>query len=155
MESARSERNQQKLRSSYETKDKEVKSSIRADKRVWLENQVSMAQKAADNGHMKTLYGITKNICNDKRHSSTAIKDMDNNVITEEDKRLERWKEHFEEVLKREPPENPIATTNQPPLETKSISTEPVSVVEVRLGTMSVKGGKVGGADNIVAELLK
>ena len=104
---------------------------------------------------MKTLYRITKNICNDKRHSSTVIKDKDNNVITEEDTRLERWKEHFEEVLNREPPENPITIIDQPPLEIEGISTEPVSVEEVRLGIMSLNGGKAGGVDNIVAELLK
>ena len=51
---------------------------------------MSMAQKAFDNGHMKTLYGITKNICNDKCHGSTAIKDRDNNVITEEVRKMER-----------------------------------------------------------------
>ena len=56
MEGARSERIQQQLRSRYKTKDKEGKSSIRADKRIWLENQMSMAPKAADNGHMKTLH---------------------------------------------------------------------------------------------------
>ena len=90
-----------------------------------------------------------------KRHSSPAIKDKDNNVITEEDKRLEGWKEHFEEVLNREPPESPIAIIDQPPLEIESINTEPVSEEEVRLGIMSLKDDKAGGVDNIVAELLK
>ena len=90
-----------------------------------------------------------------KRHSSPEIKDKDNNVITEEDKRVEGWKEHFEEVLNREPPESPIAIIYQPPLEIESISTEPVSEEEVRLGIMSLKDGKAGGVDNIVAELLK
>ena len=49
---------QQQLRQKYRAKDKEVKSSIRADtdKRARLENQMDTAQKAASQGNMKTLF---------------------------------------------------------------------------------------------------
>ena len=49
---------QQQLRQKYRVKDKEVKSSIRADtdKRARLENQMDTAQKAASQGNMKTLF---------------------------------------------------------------------------------------------------
>ena len=52
---ARSERIQQQLRVKYMAKDKEVKSNIKADKRRWLDDLMDDAQKAADNGNMKTL----------------------------------------------------------------------------------------------------
>ena len=64
VEWAKSTRLQQQLRQKYRVKDKEVKSSIRADKRAWLENQMDMAQKAASQGSMKTLYETINGICN-------------------------------------------------------------------------------------------
>ena len=68
---------------------------------------------------------------------------------------MERWIEHFDELLNCDPPENPMEDTiTQTPV-IQSISTDPVSLEEVRLGIVSLRDRKAGGSDNIVAELLK
>ena len=54
-ENAKSERIQQQLRAKYRSKDKEVKKSLKSDKREWLNSLIENAQHATDMGNMKTL----------------------------------------------------------------------------------------------------
>ena len=104
---------------------------------------------------MKTLYGITKTICNKRTHKNTAINDKGGKTITDDSSRLARWKGHFEEILNRPPPMNPIVITADKVSEIEEISTRPISKGEVKNAISSLKNGKAAGADNTVAELLK
>ena len=113
------------------------------------------AQHAADMGNMKALYGITKTICNERPHKNTAINDKGGKTITDDSSRLARWKEHFEEILNRPPPTNPIVIAADEVPEIEDISTRLISKGEVKNAISSLKNGKAAGVDNIVAELLK
>ena len=104
---------------------------------------------------MKTLYEITKTICNKRTHKNTAINDKGGKTITDDSSRLARWKEHFEEILNRSPPTNTIVITADEVPEIEEISTRPISKGEVKNAISSLKNGKAAGVDNIVAELLK
>ena len=73
VENAKSERIQQELRAKYRSKDKEVKKSLKSDKRKWLNSLMDDAQRAVDMGNMKTLYGITKTICNERTHKKMLL----------------------------------------------------------------------------------
>ena len=108
---------------------------------------MNIAQRAANSVNMKTLFEITKNIC------SVAVKDK-HSITTEDSKKLERRRQHFEEIVNWEPPENPMEINNDLTLVIKSITTEPISA-EVRMGITALKDWKAGGVDNIVAKLLK
>ena len=110
-ENAKSERIPHQLRAKYRSKDNEVKKSLKPDKRVWFNCLMDDAQYAADMGNMKTLYGITKTICNEGTHKNIAINDKGGKSITDDSRRFTRWKEHFEEILNRRPPTNPIVIT--------------------------------------------
>ena len=155
-ENARSERiQQQQLHAKYRSKDKEVKKSLKSDKREWLNSLMDDAQHAANMGNMKTLYGITKTICSERTHKNTAINDKGGKTITDDSSRLARWKEHFEEILNRPPPMNPIVITADEVPEIEEISTRPISKGEVKNAVSTLKNGKAAGVDNIVAELLK
>ena len=90
MENAKSMRIQNQLRAKYKIKDKQVKKNLKEDRRKWLSDQMDDAQKAKDMGNMKTLYEITKSICNDKPRNSTAINDKEGRTITEDSARLTR-----------------------------------------------------------------
>ena len=79
-------------------------------------------------------------------HSAAAIKDKANNTITDDESRLARWKEHFEEVLNRDAPVHPIT------IDTTDRRHQNRTVA---LGIKMLKNGKSGGIANIVAELLK
>ena len=154
-ENIKSERIQQQLCAKYRSKDKEVKKSLKSDKREWLNSLMDDAQHAADMRNMKTLYRITKTICNERTHKNTAINNKGGKTITDDSSRLARWKEHFEEILNRPPPMNPIVITADEVSEIEEISTRPISKGEVKNAISSLKNGKAAGADNTVAELLK
>ena len=54
---------------------------------------------------MKTLYGITKTICNKGTYKNTAINDRGSKTITDDSSRLARWiKKLIEEILNRPSP---------------------------------------------------
>ena len=112
IEQTKSNRIKQNLKEKYRHTciDKEVKKSMRKDKRKWTDDLATKAEKAAGNGRMKELYEITKKITcsNDKRETINADKDKSGNLLIEESARKERWREHFEDILNRPIPVNPI-----------------------------------------------
>ena len=67
----------------YRCKDKEVKKSMRQDKRKWVDHLAMEAEEAARNRRMKEVYDITKTLSNDERKTTNAVKDKCGNLITE------------------------------------------------------------------------
>ena len=154
MEQAKSVRIKSNLKTEYRNKDKEVKKSMRQDKRKWAENLASEAEEAAGNGRMKELYEITKKLCNEKGRTTNAVKDKAGNLLTDDKGRKQRWKEHFEEVLNRPTPSNPVENNvNDPVIE--DISTDYITKAEICEAIKKIKNGKAGGKDEITGELLK
>jgi len=63
---------------------------LSSDKREWFDSLMDDAQNAADMGNMRTLYNITKTICNERPHVNTAINHKDSKTITDNSSRLAR-----------------------------------------------------------------
>lgn len=57
-----------------------MKRSTKADKTKWMINIASEVEEAAINQQMKTLYGLTKTLCNERLRQSTAVLDKHNLV---------------------------------------------------------------------------
>ncbi|XP_068716897.1 uncharacterized protein [Montipora capricornis] len=111
--STHSERVKNQLRAKYAEKNKEVKRSIKSDKKKWLNNIASQAEDAARSQHMKTLYLLTKTLSNGSQSlQSTSVMDKHGNLLANKKDIQDRWTEHFKEVLNREPPQNPITIMN-------------------------------------------
>ena len=67
----KSQRIKEKLRQNYRSKDREVKKSVRRDKRKWVEDLAQEAENAAQMGRMKTVFDIEKKLTNEKRRAAT------------------------------------------------------------------------------------
>ena len=81
------------------------------------------------------------------------MKDKEGKLLTSIEEQLKRWKEHFEEVLNRPPPENrPQLEPKEEPL---GINIGKITKTEIRKALSSLKNGKAAGTDNIPAEALK
>nr|KAG5694275.1 hypothetical protein BaRGS_031993 [Batillaria attramentaria] len=150
-----SERVKKKLRLEYMMKDREVKRRAREDRRRWLENIGNEAEQSAERGRTKELYQAAKKITNKRRQQSTAVKDKKGEILTGRTAQLERWAEHFEEVLVRETPANPIEDTEIEDRETLGIDTGSITEAEVREALKKTKPGKAPGIDDIPADLYK
>ena len=82
------------------------------------------------------------------------MKDKCGNLLTEGLARKERWKEHFEEILNRPIPDDPVTDVEMDPI-INEISPDPITKAENRTALRKMKNGKAGGKDEITAELLK
>ena len=68
---------------------------------------------------------------------------MENLLLMEGLVRREQWKEHFEEILNRPIPDNPITDVEIDPI-INEISTDPITKVEIRTALRKMKNGKAG-----------
>ena len=151
---SRSERVKRNLRSKYSDRDKDIKRSMRNDKRKWTEDLMTEAERAANNGHMRTVYEVTRVLCNEKRGTANVVKDKEGKVLSSQEDRKKRWKEHFEEVLNRPQPAYPLEIEEEGAAVVE-INTGPIRKEEIIKAMKKLKNGKSGGIDGITAEIMK
>ncbi|VDO88319.1 unnamed protein product [Schistosoma margrebowiei] len=137
----------------YIEANKQVKRSIRADKKKYVEELATTAEKAAREGNMKQLYDTTKKLSGKYSKPERPVKDKEGKPITEIQQQRNIWVEYFEELLNRPAPMNPLdieaAHTDLP------IDVNPPTKEEIRMATRQIKNGKAARPDNIPAEALK
>ncbi|VDP27783.1 unnamed protein product [Schistosoma margrebowiei] len=142
-----------KAQAEYTEVNKQVKRSIRIDKPKCVDDLAKTAEKAAREGNMRQLYDITKKLAGNRRKAERPVKSKEGEVITNIEEQLNRWVEHFEELLNRPAPLNPpyieAAPTDLP------INVGPPTIEEISMAIRQIKSGKAAGPDNIPAEALK
>ncbi|VDP68072.1 unnamed protein product [Schistosoma curassoni] len=107
-----------KAQAEYTEVNKQVKRSIRTDKRKYMEDLATTAGKAAREGNMRQLCDITKKLSGNRRKLERPVKSKGGEVITNTEKQRSRWVEHFKELLNRpaslNPPNIEAAPTDLP-----------------------------------------
>lgn len=130
-----------------------VKREARRDKRRWIDDICRQAEEAMLNNNSRELYNLTKKLANKYSTRTHFIKSKNGRLLVESDKQLERWREHFSDMLSAnetinwEPENNPGRQLN--------IDSNPPSVAEITAAIKTLKNNKAAGADNVPAELLK
>ncbi|VDO75828.1 unnamed protein product [Schistosoma margrebowiei] len=142
-----------KAQAEYTIVNKQVKKSIRTDKRKYVEDLAKTAEKAAREANMRQLYDITKKLFGNRRKPERPVKSKEGEVITNIEEQQNRWVEHFKELLNRPAPLNPpnieAAPTDLP------INVGPPTIEEISMAIRQIKSGKAAGPDNVPAEALK
>ena len=72
------------------------------------EKRAAAAVKAAEKGRGKELYSITKSLTGKKAEQEIGVEDKQRVLRTETKEGLLRWVEHFNEILNRDDPMNPM-----------------------------------------------
>ncbi|XP_078580636.1 uncharacterized protein LOC144864435 [Branchiostoma floridae x Branchiostoma japonicum] len=137
----------------YNSADRKVKKSCRRDKRKWISDKAAEAEEAASKQDMKTLYRITKTLSGKRRQINKPVQDKNGELLATKEQQMERWRDHFKEILNRTPPPNPPEI--EPPIELLDIRTGPPSKIEIRKAISSLKNGKAAGPDGIPPEAWK
>ena len=137
----------------YSATDKEVKRSVKKDKKNYVNNLAAQAEEAAGQGNLKDLYMITKKLANKFQQTEKPVKDKNGNQLTTTEEQFTRWAEHFRELLNRPVPETPPGI--QPAEEDLDINCSKPSKSEIKKAIMSLKNGKAAGPDEIPAEAIK
>ena len=153
VDSTRSERLKATYREEFQAKDKEVKKQLRRDRRNWIDQIASDAEKAAKTGNMKAVFDATRQLCNKPNRRTDSIRSKEGILLTKEEEVKKRWKEHFAEVLNRPPPTR--SEVESEAYETLEIETGPATHAEIRTAIQQLKNGKAGGVDGVTTELMK
>ncbi|VDP42878.1 unnamed protein product [Schistosoma margrebowiei] len=91
----------------YTKANKQVKRSIRADKKKYVEELATTAEKAAREGNMEQLHDTLKKLAGKYSKPEGLVKDKEDRPITEIQQQRIRWVECFEGLLNRPAPMNP------------------------------------------------
>lgn len=154
VDDAKSARIKERKKTEYSEKAREVKRSLQLDKRRWADGLASDAEAAAQAGNMRGVYDSTKKLCNVRQRSMDVIRDKSEKMLTTDAEVLERWKEHFTEVLNRPEPETEAEVITDG-VEEMEVNTEYFSKEEIGKSIDDLKNHKAAGLDGITAEVLK
>ncbi|XP_076439127.1 uncharacterized protein LOC143278001 [Babylonia areolata] len=142
-----------KAQADFTEANREVKRSARTDKRKYIDSLAEEAEEAAASNNMKLLYDTTKKLSGKYSRPERPVKDKKGNTILGTEGQLNRWAEHFEELLNRPVPSNPPDI--DPADRDLDINCERPTREEIRKVIKMLRNGKAAGPDNIPAEALK
>ena len=137
----------------YREKNRDVKKSVRKDKRDYTDSLAREAQTAAEKGDTRTVYKITKQLTGGFTNRTTVVKDKDGNVLMKEEELLKRWAEHYTEILNRPDPEVEAV------IEDMGFNIEMnrgrITQAEIETAIRQTKGNRAPGKDRVSADMLK
>ena len=133
--------------------NREVRESVKTDKRDFFEGLAEEAERAAASRNMKQVYDTTKKLAGKFKKSERPIRDKNGTVLTGVDKQLYRWAKHFGELLNRPRPHN--QQDIQPAEEDLLINCNKPTREEIKCAIGHIKNGKAARPDGIPAEALK
>jgi len=123
------------LRGSWERKDSEIDTTTR------------------NNNELRSLYMTTRKLSGIKCNQNHPIRSEDGTLLTKMGDQLQRWKRHFESVLKRPAPSQ--LPDPRPADVALNINTGPISRGEISTALTQLKNAKAPGVNNIPTEALK
>ena len=130
----------------YTAVDREVKRSIKKDKRDYTDDLARQAETATGQGNLRNLYLVTKKPTGKLQQTDKPVKDKNGNPLTTKEQ-LKRWAEHFRELLNHPTPDSlpdiPSAETELP------MSCDKPSKEEIKKTIMTLRSGKAAGPDEI------
>ena len=131
----------------------EARTSIREDKRKYIDDLANKAEDAANQGDMASLYSISRMLTNRRMPTSKPIRNKQGKILTSDSEQAKRWAEHFEEILNRPAPTEAIETRE--PEEELRVNCDKPSIEEIVGAIKKIKNNKASGPDNIPGEALK
>ena len=133
-----------------------VQSELRKMQDSWLSERADEIQGYADRNDSKNFYSALKAIYGPSASSSPTLLSSDGStLLTDQDKVLERWAEHFSNVLNRPSNINDEAISNLPQVPTNEEMDRPPDIDEVSKAAEQLSCGKAPGKDGIPAEIYK
>ena len=133
-----------------------VQQKLRQMQDSWLSQKADEIQGFADRHDMKNFYAGLKEVYGPTSKGSSPLLSADGStLLTEKEKILERWAEHFENVLNRPSIINDEAINRLPQVPTNESLDDPPTLVETKKAITQLSSGKAPGSDSIPAEIYK
>ena len=133
-----------------------VQKKLRTMQNTWFSNKADEIQGYADNHDTKRFYDALKNVYGPQPSGYSPLLSADGSrLIAEKKQILERWAEHFNQVLNRPADINEEAITRLPQVQINRDLDIIPSVGEVHRAIKQLVSGKAPGSDGIPAEVYK
>lgn len=143
-------------KAAYTSKRNEVQRKLRELQDIWLSCKADEIQSFADRNDYKRFYAALKAIYGPQAIGTSPLQSADGaSLITEKIKILERWAEHFNNVLNRPSTINDNAIDRLPQAMINSALDEIPTLAEVQRAIDQTSIGKAPGPDGIPAEIYK
>ena len=135
---------------------KQVQFKLRKMKDNWLKNKSKEIQNYADTNNTKKFFSAVKAVYGPQKSGSSPLLSEDGStLLTEKEKILDRWAEHFNNVLNRPSTINEEAINQLPQVEVNTSLSEPPTLEETAEAINLLSNGKAPGPDAIPAEVYK
>ena len=121
-------------------------------KENWIGKQCREIKENLRKNNIKRAYQLVKDLTTVKQRKATTVQDRSEKCLTEERQILNRWTEYCSELYNYEANGDP-SVLNCPQTDTED--DHPILRREVEAAVQSLKKGKSGGVDNILAELVQ
>ena len=92
-----------KAQEEYIAADREVKRIIKKDKKDCIDDLARQAETTAGQGNLRDLYLVTKKLTGKFQQTDNPVKSKYGNPLKTTKEQLERWAEHYRELLNRPP----------------------------------------------------
>lgn len=134
----------------------EAQRTLRKVQNEWWVKKAREIQAFADTNNSYGFYSAVKSIYGPTSRSVTPVRSADGASLIKEKKQvLNRWAEHFQELLNRVNPTDPSALDELPTLPPILELDIPPTLPEVRLAVSALKNKKAPGGDGLPAEVFK
>jgi hypothetical protein len=122
----------------------------------WLSSKADEIQSYADRHNMKQFYDALREVYGPTSSGSSPLLSADGNMlITDKEKILQRWAEHFNGVLNRPSSINVEAIDRLPQVPVNEALDDPPTLLETQTAIRLLSSGKAPGSDAIPAEVYK
>ncbi|KAI8501811.1 hypothetical protein Bbelb_202230 [Branchiostoma belcheri] len=140
----------------YNASKAKVQAKLREMQDSWLSHKADEIQMFADSNNTKHFYDALKAIYGPQSTGTSPLLSADGTtLITDKDKILERWAEHFCNVLNRPSVMNDEAINDMPQVPVNITLDELPTEQEVQQAIQLLSNGKAPGSDAIPAEVYK
>ena len=134
----------------------EAQKKLRAMQNSWLSERAHEIQNYADRNDSKRFYDALKCVYGPQTSGTTPVLDSNGStLLTEKSEILERWTEHFNEVLNRPSAINAEAIEQLPQVEVNPLLESEITGAEVEIALTQLSRGKAPGSDGIPADVYK
>ena len=133
-----------------------AQAKIRKMKEEWWKEKARQMQSAADKNDLRALYQELKAIHGPSCNGASAVRSSDGRtILTDPTRIIERWDEHFEQLLNR--PSNIAGAVledlpSRPTLECLGL---PIRLDEVTKAISELKNDEAPGSDSLPSEVFK
>lgn len=122
----------------------------------WIDERAKEIQRAADMNDMRRFHELTNEIYEPRKKGFASLQTADGSrVITDQGEVLNRWKEHFEDLLNRPSTVSDEAMANLVERPVLDATGSPPTLDEVKQAVKTLKSRKAAGQDGIPPEVFK